>query len=280
MFNVEPTRILNDISSVSVVLAAADAGVKTKALRIAKCAKIEIETITKITKRAYVAPVKDTAVCTIPTANLTAGHYRINVDFKLSSDSQRSDLARFKVTKGKTVSIECTIASTGVVTPIVTAVTKFFKPYENKDVSLATSVATTNTLFTFTAGDEYIRFNSVTIEKFNPTSKEFEAFSTAVITRGTEGFGTPWQLIKNLRLPTEANLDLTALHQDERPNMAYQYTQYCIHYTVNRGKMGYQVAAGTAQSSGVLTLYVPTGNVAALETILTTDLGGTITTID
>ena len=44
--------------------------------------------------------------------------------------------------------------------------------------------------------------------------------------------------------------------------------------------MGYQVAAGTAQSSGVLTLYVPTGNVAALETILTTDLGGTITTID
>ena len=279
MFTLDPTRVLNDVSQASVVLAANDKGVKTKALFIKKTAKINVENILKVTKRAYKAPAADTVKVTKATTDWVAGAYRINIDFKLSSECQRSDLARFKTTKGKTVSIEAFVSVAGTLTPIVTSVNNFFKPYENKDFSVASAVETTNTVLNFTAGDEFIRVNSITIEKYNGTTGLFEAFATGVITRGTEGFGTPWHLLKNLRLPTEENLALTALHQDERPITGVQYNQYTIHYKVDRGNMGYQVAGGTAESKASVTLYIPSTGVTAFEGYITTDLGLTLATI-
>ena len=64
MFTLDPTRVLNDVSQASVVLAANDKGVKTKALFIKKTAKINVEDILKVTKRAYKAPAADTVKVT------------------------------------------------------------------------------------------------------------------------------------------------------------------------------------------------------------------------
>lgn len=48
--------------------------------------------------------------------------------------------------------------------------------------------------------------------------------------RGSNGFGTYTQLIKDLRLPTYANLQWNALHEDEKPVVGGHYNQYIISY--------------------------------------------------
>lgn len=48
--------------------------------------------------------------------------------------------------------------------------------------------------------------------------------------RGANGFGTYTQLIKDLRLPTYANLQWNALHEDEKPVVGGHYNQYIITY--------------------------------------------------
>jgi len=71
---------------------------------------------------------------------------------------------------------------------------------------------------------------------------QFGAFDTedkgVIVTQGKAGFGTFRQMIKDLRLPTAANTNWTAIAQDDRPIPGGYYNEYVIKLCVNRGILG------------------------------------------
>lgn len=58
------------------------------------------------------------------------------------------------------------------------------------------------------------------------------------ITVGNEGFGDYDHMIKDLRLPTSANLRWKRTMEDEMPTPGSKYNQYVLTYTVDRGILG------------------------------------------
>ena len=96
-----------------------------------------------------------------------------------------------------------------------------------------------------TCVNEYQRVTKVTIatRSTDPTLGGEYLFGDGqavenAVTPGTEGFGTYDQLIKDLRLPTSANLRWKRTMEDEMPTPGALYTEYVLTYSVNRGIMG------------------------------------------
>lgn len=58
------------------------------------------------------------------------------------------------------------------------------------------------------------------------------------VTPGNEGFGDYEHMIKDLRLPTSANLRWKRTMEDEMPTPGDLYNQYILTYTVDRGILG------------------------------------------
>lgn len=71
-----------------------------------------------------------------------------------------------------------------------------------------------------------------------PSSPTFTTVPAVNITKGTEGFGDYDHMIKDLRLPTGANLHWKRTMEDEMPIPGAYYDQYTIYYEVKRGVMG------------------------------------------
>ena len=71
-----------------------------------------------------------------------------------------------------------------------------------------------------------------------PSSTTFTNIPAVTITKGTEGFGDYDHMIKDLRLPTGANLRWKRTMEDEMPIPDAFYDQYTIYYEVERGVMG------------------------------------------
>jgi hypothetical protein len=65
---------------------------------------------------------------------------------------------------------------------------------------------------------------------------------------GTEGFGDYDHLLKDLRLPTGANLRWKRTMEDEMPVPGVMYNQYTLYYTVDRGVMGLHAVGAKATS--------------------------------
>lgn len=59
-----------------------------------------------------------------------------------------------------------------------------------------------------------------------------------VVTTGNEAFGDYDHMIKDLRLPTSANLRWKRTQEDEMPVAGATYNQYILTYTVDRGILG------------------------------------------
>lgn len=62
--------------------------------------------------------------------------------------------------------------------------------------------------------------------------------ATQGIIHGNEGFGDYDHMIKDLRLPTSANLRWKRTMEDEMPTPGSLYNQYILTYTVDRGILG------------------------------------------
>lgn len=70
----------------------------------------------------------------------------------------------------------------------------------------------------------------------------------ATLIEGSVGFGTPRQLMKDHRLPTAANTNWLASHQDERPVPGGKYNQYQMTIETVRDNMGTSAVGQTVVS--------------------------------
>lgn len=93
---------------------------------------------------------------------------------------------------------------------------------------------------------EYLRFGKIIVSTFelndDDTTVVAEMGQTGITLneRGYNGFGTYSQIIKDLRLPTEANLNWTHVRQVETPVVGGIYDQYIIEYGAPASNYGTQ----------------------------------------
>lgn len=113
---------------------------------------------------------------------------------------------------------------------------------------------------TLTGATEYQRFRKVTLNIFEETAdyddevatmnpnKVQAADSIALVKFGKNAFGTYSQIIKDLRLPTAANYQWSAIRQVETPIVGAIYDQYIIEYHAPANSHPLSVVGGRLNS--------------------------------
>lgn len=113
---------------------------------------------------------------------------------------------------------------------------------------------------TLTGATEYQRFRKVTINIFEEAADYGEEVATmnpnkvqdtdpiALVKFGKNAFGTYSQIIKDLRLPTAANYQWSAIRQVETPIVGATYNQYIIEYHAPANSHPLSVVGGRLNS--------------------------------
>ena len=135
---------------------------------------------------------------------------------------------------------------------------------------------------TLTGATEYQRFRKVTLNIFEETADYDDEVATmnpnevqaadpiALVKFGKNAFGTYSQIIKDLRLPTAANYQWSAIRQVETPIVAATYNQYIIEYHAPANSHPLSVVGGRLDSYTTHVFWVKndTDLVSAWETAL------------
>lgn len=113
---------------------------------------------------------------------------------------------------------------------------------------------------TLTGATEYQRFRKVTLNIFEETADYDDEVATmnpnkvqaadpiALVKFGKNAFGTYSQIIKDLRLPTAANYQWSAIRQVETPIVGAVYNQYIIEYHAPANSHPLSVVGGRLNS--------------------------------
>lgn len=113
---------------------------------------------------------------------------------------------------------------------------------------------------TLTGATEYQRFRKVTINIFEEVADYADEVATmnpnkvqatdpiALVKFGKNAFGTYSQIIKDLRLPTAANYQWSAIRQVETPIVGATYNQYIIEYHAPANSHPLNVVGGRLNS--------------------------------
>lgn len=250
-------------------------------LKILREGNYKASNVVSAYKRAGSNAVLSTATFTTPTAPSTSGavdYYRISLAMKLV-DSQASTMAAAgTIYKSKLIHIEFKVSYGDTAATVAANMVKAVKFYQENLYAYITPSNVSNAL-KITANDEFEIFNSATIEKMvtNSTSvypediNKFDWVSSATIANGSRGFGTYSYILRNLRLPTIANLRYASPTEDQMPVLGGLYNQYTIEYRVDRGQLG----GGSAVSQDIKSttthiFYVLSTVATAFETALST----------
>lgn len=137
---------------------------------------------------------------------------------------------------------------------------------------------------TLTGATEYQRFRKVTINIFEEAADYDDEVATmnpnkveatdpiALVKFGKNAFGTYSQVIKDLRLPTAANYQWSAIRQVETPIVGATYNQYIIEYHAPANSHPLSVVGGRLNSHTTHVFWVKndTELITAWETALKT----------
>lgn len=203
---------------------------------------------------------------------------RLNIYIGLSQASQDSRYSNDMIYKGKPFSVDFVYKTDAKTTAenLVKLITKYDLLVYGEKLLNATS---NSTFVTIEATNEYQRFKSLSIEKFDKTANEYPYSGTYITLKsldditvcksndavesenegffaGKEGFGTYSFLLHNLRLPTSARTSAFGINQDETPIMGAKYDQYTIHYCADRGPLGLNAVGDTVKSTTTHVFYV------------------------
>lgn len=226
------------------------------AIRLNHGIVLKKDVVTSVTKAKWVLPKKDTLEIDLSKASLTPGHYRLYVYIR-SVDNADPLYANDFVYKGRPLNLEFMVKSGQNTSAIAETIVKAAKKwitllYENGDILKFDS---STSKVTISAVTEFQRLHLCEIQKYNPealvwahdgafetilsTDKDSDEYNDQVFayTQGRTGFGTYAQLIKDLRLPTNANLRLYADQRDEIPVINGKYWQYVFTQCVERPEM-------------------------------------------
>jgi len=143
------------------------------------------------------------------------------------------------VFKGKPLYIE--IPANTTADNLLAIVNKYMNLVFGGEAQLIATVA--DSKLVLTCVNPYQKFTKVTTALRNEQTGEFGdgtpvALTADNYTPGKEGFGDYDHILKDLRLPTGANLRWKRTMEDEMPVPGATYNEYVIEYAVDRGVMG------------------------------------------
>lgn len=275
MYQFTTETIINSALDSNGVLAKYSYDDANNIFKVSRVGNFKASEVLSCYKNAYVAPVKEKVVKTVTTTPTSTKVYRLAIRLK-RQDSFVSDYANDLSYNALQKYYEVTGVSTaaGLVTAFVAAI--------NKEARLKDNIYITPTdggsaALTLELVDEYTHFVSCEIQEVStPTLTGYDTFTTledllatGTLTKGVEGFGTVKQIMKNLRIPTIATTNWTAINQEERPVAGGQYTQYSLKIKTNRGSMGMNVVGQEVSSVTDHVFYVLSTLVSGFETALT-----------
>lgn len=109
------------------------------------------------------------------------------------------------------------------------------------------NVSVSGNKLVFEGASEFQRFRNIEINVFDMTADYSEKVASMgdsavkLVERGVNGLGTYSQIVKDLRLPTAANTNWSALRQSEKPVLGALYNQYIIELEAESSIRGYHV---------------------------------------
>lgn len=97
--------------------------------------------------------------------------------------------------------------------------------------------------------------------------------ATAQFTPCKNPFGTYWQIMKDLRLPTADALRFGAIVADDRPALGVLYDQFIIYMCVDRGIMGGDAVGEITKSVTAHSIWVPSTEANNFAALFSTNIG-------
>lgn len=278
-------------------MATATTNTDEKSFTVNRNVKFYKDNITKITRAKFVEPRLAELEIDFSEAALTAGDYRLYLYIRSIGDADPAFANDF-VYKGKPFYIEFKATGTAA-----TDAEKFEKTakkwlnflYGNGKV---VKISRNGSKVTFKANDEYKQFHVAEIQKYDenalvwahdgafvtlfssdPESAAYDEDVFTIVEKGRAGFGTYTQLIKDLRLPTNANTRFFRDREDALPVVNGKYWQYVITQCTERPEMqGTSVLGQYNKSITTHVIFVENAVKSAFDTELA-KLGVTITEI-
>jgi len=250
-------------------------GVEGKWLAIERLGTFRKGNVTKIFRRDGFEGTKGKVVVKCATAtynsygNTTteaAGIYRILLYIKLSG-SNNSYFANDFVFKGKPLAYEyesTTGTGADIATGLAAAITKETRRFGSKYIK-ATVSSDELTIEAVGPDAAYELFTQAELQKFDANYNsaliggEYRKVAGATVTNTPckNPFGTYWQIMKDLRLPTADALRFGAIVADDRPALGGVYTQFIIYMCVDRGIMGGDAVGEITKSVTAHSIWVP-----------------------
>ena len=237
---------------------------------VAKAGKFLKSKITGAHKRAYAAGVKEVATITIPSA--TAGDIlKLTVEVSLSQSTQ-SEYTNYSLDFKKPQTVEV-VYKTDAATTAGLLVSQL-KSLKNRFGHTFFNVSNSGAVITLTAKENEQRFSSVLLHKVeydtnNTISqmKESVVATGTVTTTGKVGFGDDAYMAKSIMLPTAENVRVFGESKAERPILGGNYSQYTLHYTVEKDHDAGIVSGAVSSTTHVF--YVKSDLVSGFESALT-----------
>lgn len=201
--------------------------------------------------------------------------FRLNMFIGLTEGSNYSLYANDSYYKGRPLVIDFTLEDSAVdtVAKLVKMVKKYLLAIAGEKIVNITDAG--NGKLSIEAVTEYQRFLKLNIEKLIPEALhgmgDFKVVkSLEDLTKvdsnadaknneffiGKEGQGTYSWLLHNLRLPTPSRTTFMGMNHDETPIIGAKYTQYTVHYCVNRGSLGLNAVGHQVTSHTTHVFYI------------------------
>ena len=271
--NFSTTTIINSLDNVKVL------GDSKKVLRLGKGVDLVAENVKVVRKTVGYKPKM--AVATVNVAGLTPGDYRLDVTLGTDGAAPLIFAAPSPV-NGTPFWVGIHVDTTGVANAGIVADSinknKLFVLGEKLLNCVALKTTGESTTYTgvieLTAASEYIRFRDIKLVKFTaatenaPEKVEVVSGAVNVTEKGLNGFGTYSHIIKDLRLPTGANLAFNHLREDETPTPGTVYTQYVFEYEAPSLIRGTQVVGSVNTSHTQHVAWVAKNSVTAFDALL------------
>lgn len=177
--------------------------------------------------------------------------FRLNMYIGLT-DSQDSRYANNDVYKGRPIMIEFPVKNGMTATQIADSIVKIvnryhFSVYDDRLFNVKNNSG--KLVIEGISGEQVIR--KVILEIWDKEENDFVEMDHYLQSEGNvttskikltqvnnPGFGTYRNIMKNLRLPSAANLRFGHIVEDEAPILGAEYDQFTIYYCVHRGVLG------------------------------------------
>lgn len=255
----------------------------SSAFKVTRVGTFLKDKIVAVYKRPYTAGVKEILGITVPT--LTGGKAaRLEVKIRLSQATD-TEFASSYLYFEKPVIVE--IIATGTANTDAAAFVTKFNSLKNRFGSSYATVSASGADLTFTAKEPYMVFESVIISEETANSNsitqvDYVSKATGTVsTAGKIGFGDDNWMVRAVSVPTLDNTRYYGINKEERPVLGGNYTEYVLHYTVEKDH-DYGIVSGlvskTVHVFYVLSTLVSGFEAALIDTGIAVDTVGTAVT--